>query len=500
MARDSETVFAHAGPQRAVIDIGSNTVRMVVYGGARRAPTILLNEKVTARLGRDLASSGRIPQSAIDIAIAGIRRFACILSDLGIRDVDCIATAAARDAGNGPAFLKLVEETGIKPRLLSGEEEAGTSAMGVIGAFPEATGAVADLGGGSLELAAIAGGATSREASLPLGTLRLPALRPDGTARFKQRIAKQLKAGGWDKPTGGTLYLVGGTWRALASYAMHERKSPLTDPHGLSFSPAETLALAKRVRRSKPGILAAAPRVSAMRAAKLPDAGALLQVLLAKLEPNRIVISAWGLREGALFEKLDAVARGQDPLLAGVASFTTPRGGPLTLAVRMTAWTVDAAPGRARGGERLRLAATMLALASMGTEPNLRPKQAVEWALYKRWLGLDPQGRAMIATALLASYGETEPPWLLQHFADADHLEEAICWGLAIRLCRRLGAGSRRSLRDSALKVDGKRLVLYLGEDHAVLRADHVEDDLSALAMRLGLVPKIEVIPTDNLN
>lgn len=497
--RESEAVFDNAGPQRAVIDIGSNTVRLVVYGGARRAPTVLLNEKVTARLGRDLAVSGRIPKPAIDLAVAGLARFTRVLEDLHIRDVDCIATAAPREASNGAAFLRQVAATGVTPRLLSGEEEARAAAMGVIGAFPGAEGAVADLGGGSLELTAVANGECSRETSLPLGTLRLPALRADGADKFKQRISKHLKAGGWDKPIGGTLYLVGGTWRALACFAMHEQASPLTDPHGFAFSAAEALAIAKRLRRSKRSLLAAVPRVSPMRAAKLPDAGALLQVLLSKLQPEQVVVSAWGLREGVLFERLDAAARSQDPLLAGVASFAAPRGGPPTLATRIAAWTVDAVPSQGRGSERLRLAATMLALASMQIEPNLRLKQALNWALYKRWLCVAPTERAMIAAALTANCGETELPKILSRLADGERLEEAVSWGLAIRLCRRLGAGSRRSLRNSALKVQGNRLVLYLGEEHAVLRAEHVEEDLAALAERLGLVPAIEVVPKESL-
>jgi exopolyphosphatase/guanosine-5'-triphosphate,3'-diphosphate pyrophosphatase len=499
MLRDSDAVFANAGPQRAVIDIGSNTVRLVVYGGARRAPTVLLNEKVTARLGRDLAETGRIPKAASDLAIAGISRFTRILDDLHIRDVDCIATAAPREASNGAAFLRQVADAGVTPRLLSGEEEARAAAMGVIGAFPGAKGAIADLGGGSLELTAVAHGETSREASLPLGTLRLPALRAGGAEKFKQRIAKHLKATGWDKPIEGTLYLVGGTWRALACYAMHEQGSPITDPHGFTLTGAEALTLAKRLRRSKRSILAAVPRVSPMRAAKLPDAGALLQVLLSKLEPDQVVVSAWGLREGVLFERLDAAARSQDPLLAGVASFAAPRGGPPTLATRIAAWTVDAVPSQGRGSERLRLAATMLALASMQIEPNLRLKQAINWALYKRWLCVAPVERAMIAAALAANCGEIELPKILQRLADDAQLEEATCWGLAIRLCRRLGAGSRRSLRNSALKVEGNRLVLYLGEEHAVLRAEHVEEDLAALAERLGLVPAIEIVPRESL-
>jgi exopolyphosphatase/guanosine-5'-triphosphate,3'-diphosphate pyrophosphatase len=106
----------------------------------------------------------------------------------------------------------------------------------------------------------------------------------------------------------------------------------------------------------------------------------------------------------------------------------------------------------------------------------------------------------MIAAALAANCGELELPRLLLRLADAEDLDEAICWGLAIRLCRRLGAGSRRSLRNSALKAEGNRLVLYLGEEHAVLRVEHVEEDLAALAERLGLVPAIEVVPIESLH
>ena len=131
--------------------------------------------------------------------------------------------------------------------------------------------------------------------------------------------------------------------------------------------------------------------------------------------------------------------------------------------------------------------------------PNLRLKQTINWALYKRWLLLAPDERAMIAAALAANCGETELPGILRRLADDQQLEEAICWGLAIRLCRRLGAGSRRSLRNSSLGVEGNRLVLYLGQEHSVLRADHVEEDLSALAERLGLIPAIEVVPVESL-
>jgi len=498
MIGDTDTAFPNTVPHRAVIDVGSNTVRLVVYGGAQRAPTVLFNEKVVARLGEDLQHSGAIREPAMEIALQGLRRFRRILTDLHVNKVDVIATAAPRLAENGLAFLERVRECGFEPVLLSGEEEARTSAMGVIGAFPGAQGVVADLGGGSIELVEIADGECNHGVSLPIGTLLLPELRAQGSAKFKRKVNRALANEDWAHAIDAPLYMVGGTWRALACFAMHEAKHPLTDPHGFELDSAAALKLAKRLRRTDPAKLNIS-RVAPMRAQMLPDACALLYILLNKLKPTRLVFSAWGLREGWLYDQLDPAARAQDPLLSGIASFSGPRGGPPTLATRIAGWTVDALPRGGGGSERVRLAATMLALASMQIEPNLRLKQAINWALYKRWMDLKDEGRAMIAAALSANCGSCDLPRTLLKLTSAERLEEAICWGLAIRLARRLGAGSRRSLRNSTLGIDRGRLVLWLGESHADLWAEHVEQDLMVLAERLGLAPAMEVVPNDSL-
>lgn len=498
MIGDRDSAFAGAVPHRAVIDVGSNTVRLVVYGGAQRSPTVLFNEKVVAKLGRDLQHSGLIPEDAIKIALGGLKRYRRILTDLHVQDIEVIATAAPRLAENGPEFLDMVREVGFNPVLLSGEEEARTSAMGVIGAFPGAHGVVADLGGGSLELTDIRSGEWSHGVSLPLGTLMLQELRAAGPDKFKRKVTKALKGADWAHAMEGSLYMVGGTWRALACFAMEEARHPLTDPHGYAIGGAEAMRLAKQVRLTKPKKLTI-PRVTAMRAEMLPHAAALLQVLLAKLQPERLVFSSWGLREGRLFDRLDPSAQAQDPLLAGVASFSAPRGGPPTLATRIAGWTVDALPSDRAGSERVRLAATMLALASMQIEPNLRLKQAINWALYKRWMDISDEDRAMMAAALSTNCGSFDLPKTLFKLTSKERIEEAICWGLGIRLARRLGAGSQRSLRNSSLSIEKGRLMLLLGESHADLWADHVESDLAALAGRLGLASGFEIVPNDEL-
>ncbi len=484
-------------PDRAVIDIGSNTVRLVIYSGPKRAPEVWLNEKVTAKLGRDLSATGRMPDRAMDMALAALARFAAILADVGVATVDAVATAAVRDAANGGAFLDRVRALGLEPRLLSGAEEAETSAMGVIGAFPGVQGTVADLGGGSLELVQIGAGQCSHAASLPLGTLRLPMLRAEGPGAFRKAVAKELGRADWASAHPAPLYMVGGTWRALANYAMRKAKHPLTDSHGFTLSLEEADVLARKVARMKPETLAAVQGVSSSRAAGLPDAAALLRIMLAELQPERLVFSSWGLREGLLFSRLTPDIRDQDPLMAGIANFTAPRGGSVTQATMIAAWTTDvtsSGPAIGNGGnERLRLAAIMLSLAAARLEPNLRGRHAYDWAMDKRWMGLPPRGRAMVAAALMAACGKPEPRSELYRLASAEELRAAAGWGLAARLCRRLGAGSRLSLLTTSLKVEGERLVLWFDETRAQLVSDIIRNDLKLLAQWLGLEPELKI-------
>lgn len=499
---DRSGAFAGSTPRRAIIDIGSNTVRLVVYGGSMRAPMVLLNEKITAKLGREIATTGRLADEAMAMALRGLKRFALLLGDLGVEDVETVATAAVRDAANGPEFVEQLRAIGLQPRVISGEEEALLSAHGVIGAFPDAHGIVADLGGGSLELVRVANGSADGASTLPLGTLRLPEHRKGaaGRADMGKSLDKVIRKAGWDLSTSppeanGALYLVGGTWRAMAVFAMAARSHPLSDPHGFEIDPATALEVAAALAGSESEALKGRERISTMRAEKLPDAAVLLAALLARLNPAKVVFSSWGLREGLLYDRLPVHSRAADPLLAGVAVFASQRGTPATLATRMAAWTLDAAPARAHGSERLRLAAIMLALASMQIEPNLRLPQAIDWALHKRWIAVDGKGRAMMAAAIAANGNQIIPPPRVRALASEEAIEEAVRWGLALRLARRLGAQSRRSLEVSRLVVEEGVLVLKLAQSHAALFAFPTEKDIKLLASRLGTAWRVDIVP-----
>lgn len=497
---DRGGAFGGSTPSRAIIDIGSNTVRLVVYGGAMRAPMVLLNEKVTAKLGREIATTGRLAEEAMALALRGLQRFALLLEDLGIKDVETVATAAVREASNGPEFVARLRAIGLQVRVISGEEEALLSAHGVIGAFPDARGVVADLGGGSLELVRVEGGSADGASTLPLGTLRLPEYRKGPRPEMKKALDKVIRKAGWDcagnpPEANGALYLVGGTWRAMAVFAMAVKGHPLSDPHGFEIDPATAMEVANALAGSESEALRGRERISTMRAEKLPDAAVLLAALLTRLAPDKVVFSSWGLREGLVYDRLPAHSRAQDPLLAGVAVFASQRGTPPTLAARMAAWTLDAAPARTHGSERLRLAAIMLALASMQIEPNLRLGQATDWALHKRWIALDGKGRAMIAATIAANANQVMLAPRVRALASEEALEEAIRWGLALRLARRLGAQSRRSLEASRLVVEEGTLVLRLGQSHAALFGQPTEKDLKALAARLGSGWRVDVVP-----
>lgn len=475
-------------PSRAVIDIGSNTVRLVIYGGPARAPIVVHNEKVTAKLGRNLAETGRLSEKGVNAALAALARFRVLLDLDKLETIDVVATAAVRDAQDGGPFLEQVSALGFMPRLLSGEEEAETSAYGVIAAFPGAQGIVADLGGGSLELIDIDGEDCRHGVSLPMGTLRLPQLREKGARWFSRFVAKQLDATDWDAEPDATLYLVGGSFRSLGKLALNQSGMTVDDPHGHSQNRASAVAFARRIAQLPIDALGPGTGIASSRLAALPNTAALLEALLARLQPKRIVYSAWGLREGILYRSLEPSARAQDPLLAGISAFAQRQGVLPENAAKVAAWTtLGSADGRPHEPDRLHLAATLLAIAASYLEPNLRAPHGLEWATRKRWLGVERREQALLGATVLASCGKLALPQDIAALATAADLHLALARGLAIRLSRRFGGFSKRSLRDCSLTMEKGRVVLTMAPSLAALVNDGVMRDLKQLANHLGV-------------
>lgn len=494
-----DTPFRRADPQvadeRAIIDIGSNTVRLVVFDGPPRAPRIVLNEKVSARLGKAVYETGELSAKAMQATLAALERYAQLLRARGVPSVEVVATAASRDAANGKAFLAEVERIGFTPQLLSGEEEALTSAQGVIGAFPAAKGVVADLGGGSLELIHVKDGLCDHGCSLPFGSLRLPGLVAEGAQSLNRTVRKAIKTSGFECAPGETLYLVGGSHRALARFAMLREHWPLDDPHGYSLSPEQAVSLCRALRSGRAP--AAVPGLSASRTASLSHTAALLSELLRDVKPAMVVFSSWGLREGRLFAGLSADERARHPLLTGVADFAVRQGISAELAHSMAEWVDPVAQGGGDWGTEFYQAAVTLTLATQRVEPNLRPEHAIDYALRKRWIGVNAEGRAMLAACALANCGAPTDRPDLARLASPETIGRAAIWGNAVRLCRRLTGESPQLMAQTRLAVQGGELHLTADPAVAGVVNDAVLKDLRSLAARMQLEPRLQGAPLE---
>jgi exopolyphosphatase/guanosine-5'-triphosphate,3'-diphosphate pyrophosphatase len=327
-------------------------------------------------------------------------------------------------------------------------------------------------------------------------------MRERGARNFANRVRQALSAADWSAGPGLPLYLVGGSWRALARYAMFKLDWPLDDPHGFELDAATAVKICRGLVSGRPA--AQVPRLPPSRLATLPDAAALLGVLVQTIQPASLIFSAWGLREGLLFAHLSPAVRAQDPMLAGVCAFAEMLGVSPATATMVTGWTADVcATGEtdtgSPSGERLRLAATMLALAAQRIEPNLRGEQAMGWALRKRWIGIGDRERAMLAMAAIANTGRTAIPGGFLRLASAAELREAATWGLAIRLCRKFSGCIAQSLAGSALTWGERRLVLTIQEPLRPLYTEAVEKDLRLLARWLEAEPFVEAAPAKRL-
>jgi len=474
-----------APPRTAIIDIGSNSVRLVVYQGTPRLPAVLFNEKVMAGLGRGLARTGAIEADAMREGVAALTRFAAIVRAMGVASVRTVATAAVRDASNGGEFIAAAEALGLSPELLSGEAEATAAGLGVLSAIPQADGIVGDLGGGSLELVRVGGGEVRERVSFPLGVLRIAGLRRDSKA-LERRVAGLIGDAGWaGRGRGLPLYLVGGSWRALARLDMVLHGHPLPIIHQYAMIPEEIARLTRAVPHLSKARLKAVPGLSTGRAATLADAAALLGVLIRQLGSATTIASTFGLREGLLFEALSAEERALDPLIVaareeGRAAGRFPEHGDL-----LDGWIAPLFEGEPAGCARIRHAACLLADVAWRANPEFRAERGLEVALHGEWVAIAPAERAMLAQALFTALcGDLRSPAPLDRLASAEALAQAMRWGLAIRLGQRLSAGLAEPLRRSTLRSDSRTVMLALGDP--AMRGETVAKRHAALATALG--------------
>lgn len=501
--------LAHTAPRIAIIDIGSNSVRLVVYKGLTRTPAVLFNEKVTAGLGRGLTPGGKLSQTAMDLTVSACSRFAQLCDSMGVDSLRAVATAAVRDASNGQKLINRIKlETGIEAEIIDGETEARCAAMGVIAGIPDADGVVGDLGGGSLELVRIAGGEVMDRLSLPLGSLRLDAFRKSSRRSLTHQIDEGLKLLEWAEfGRGKPFYAVGGSWRALAHLHMHLTDWPLPVIHQYSMPADATDRLVRTLAQMTPKSLKQVPSISSSRASQLPGAAAMLKAVVKKLGSSSIITSAYGVREGLLFQSLPEAARRLDPLITAAheeaersgrfSDGTDPDVGEALLAFTDPLFAHE--PSALR---RIRHAASMLADTAWRAHPDMRAEEGLDRALHGNWVGIEPSGRAMLAAALWAVNGGAYPSAsmeILDSLAAPADLQLARHWGLTLRLGQRLCGGAAEPLESAHLVSEKGALILSLVRESAALYGEPVVRRHRSLALALGLEPKLRLLTRPEL-
>lgn len=487
----------------SVVDIGSNSVRLVVYDGLRRAPTPVFNEKILCGLGRGVATTRQLNPQGMERALAALRRFRALSRQIGAREVYAVATAAAREAENGPQFVDTAEEAlGAHIDVLSGKEEARLAAMGVMAGVTDADGLIGDLGGGSLELIDVSGGQIRDGITFPLGPLRLIDMSGGSTAKAREIIDKYLDASPLlTRLKGRNLYAVGGTWRSIARIHMAQTRYPLHVLHNYTIGREQARSVADLVAHLSSSSLKDIKTVSKSRIDTLPYGALVLERLLAKSKVKQMVVSIYGVREGLLYSKLPKRKREADALLSSCWDFCCRYARSPEHELELCDWTdklfahksFEETPAE----RRLRQAACFLADIGWRAHPDYRAQRSLGMISQAAFVDIDHAGRAFLALTVYFRYeGEEEGlTSSLARLVDDRTLERARLLSEVFRLAYIITAAMPGVLPKIGMELVGtKNLTLRVPRKFADLMGERVAKRLDSLAGQLGRVAKIEIV------
>ena len=487
------------GEPLAIVDIGSNSVRLVSYESQSRAPTPTFNEKALCGLGRGVAMSGLLPEDAIVKALAALQRFRVLCDTMRIRDVRGVATAAVRDAANGPEFLNRAERAlGCKIELLSGQREARLSALGVVSSIFKADGVVGDLGGGSLELTDVKDGQCAQGITLPLGGLSLMDLSersPKKAAKIVRDKLAPVKALQW--LAGRTFYAVGGTWRALARLHMRQRQYPMNVMHNYVIPTRDALEFARLVERIEADALLSIESVSSARRPLLAYGAAVLEEIIRQANPKEIVISVLGVREGLIYSRLSPGEQAEDPLIISAREFNQLRSRAPEHGEELFDWTGSLIASthleEDEQDERLRHAACLLSDIAWRAHPDYRGAQAYDLVANAAFIGVDHPSRAFLALA--ASYRHMSSEDIVspqsRALVTARQLDRARILGAAMRVAYNISAAMPGALPRAPMICEKGKVILTLPAELAPLSSERLQSRMRQFARLIGGDPEI---------
>jgi exopolyphosphatase/guanosine-5'-triphosphate,3'-diphosphate pyrophosphatase len=486
--------------RRAVVDLGSNSVRLVVFEGESRNPVQIFNEKAVLRLARGLIHTNRLEPSAMDEAMVVLRRYATIASAMGAAPFEALATSAVRDAANGAEFVARIgrEVPNLAVTVLSGDAEARLSAEGVLCGIPAADGILADLGGGSLELVRLARGVIGAAATLPVGVIRLAERAGGEPARARAIVEEELAAVPFaQEGAGGDLYLSGGAFRALARIHIAQTSYPLAVVHHYTIGRDEARDLSAVVGEASRKLIERMPGASRRRIEDLPFAAVILRRLLRATGAGRVVFSANGLREGWFLRQLPQAMREQDPLIAAARDLAIGMVRDPGLPQALIEWTKALFPGETANQLRLREAACWYSDIGYHEHPEYRAEQAYLRVLRQTGVALDHHARAFLALTVALRYEAPSDAGFLasaRSLLAMDAARRAETLGAALRLAYTLSAGTPALLAAAALTLQPDRLVLTLDAASGVFAGEAITRRLARLAALVGVEPEVRAI------
>lgn len=482
----------------AVVDLGSNSVRLVIYDSLSRAPIPRFNEKSLCYLRSCIDESGNLTEGAFDTTRRAIKRFAAIAHAMNVERIDLIATEALRKASNGQAFInRLIAGTGIEARILSEADEARFAALGVISGFYRPRGLLGDMGGGSLEVAEVIDDHVGeRWVSLPAGALPVMALLEKDGKKAKDGVDDLLGDRLPPLLTEPILYTVGGGWRALARVHMALTNAPVKVAHGYELEFKEAREFAKRIWRMTPSEIADLPDVPSRRIKTLPAAALVLDRVLKKIRPERIVISALGLREGWLYAQLPEHERYLDPLVEGAQNFGLAHARVPAFGQALVRWTAPLFPGEVHSEKRLRVAACALSDIAWSDHRSVQALQSFDRIVRFPFVGIDHAERLWLAAAVCARYnGDFSAPTMkpARDVLSQAQLRRAEILGRAMRLAYRYSGSVPDILASAELGIETDRVSMTTSGLVNAPDSDAVQVRMRQLARALG-VPDSDVV------
>lgn len=495
---DTDRVLQRRQSHYGVIDIGSNSIRLVVYDDLSRSPFPRFNEKSMVALGGGLDENGGFTKATISTALHVIMRFAAISRAMNVPRVDVLATEATRKAANGAEFVRAIQKkTGLKVRILSGEEEATYTALGVVSGFFQPKGLVGDIGGGSLEVAEVIGDRVGdRTASMPLGALPVKAMLQDGIDSAKEKIDAILDRAMPPLLTEPVFYAIGGGWRALARVHIAQNDVPITVVHGYDVAAKELSALAKRVSKMGPEQVAELADVPSRRIDTMAASALVLWRVLRKLKPDRLVFSAFGLREGWLYSQLETDEQYRDPLLEGAQAIGLPVARVADFSAALGRWTDTLFPGESQHDRRLRLSVCTLTDIAWRDHQKIRGTESFLRLLQFPFIGITHPERAFLAVSILARYGGKVDDMVKSKVGTLltpSEIQKAEILGRVLLLGHRFSASVPEILDHARLRFDADAVRLEVLDPESVPDTEAVHSRLRQLAKVAG-VSKAEIV------